>query len=368
MSISGRELIRVMDDYASPKYAWAKDRIGLQVGNPDAEVKGILVTLDVTEAVVDEAIQKGANWIVAHHAVIFHPLTHLRTDLPAGRLMAKLMKHDLQVFIAHTNLDATEGGVNDVLAEKLQLEETRVLVTEGTEKLKKLVVFVPMDHHEKVLQAMGEAGAGWIGNYSHCTFNVQGIGTFLPQEGSNPFIGKQGELEKVEEIRLETIITERNQHQVVRAMLQAHPYEEVAYDIYPLDLNGAEWGYGKIGRLKQSMTLKELAEKVKRVYRISGLRMVGDPNKLVEKVAILGGSGARYFMDAKRKGADVYITGDIDFHTAQDALAAGMCLIDPGHHVEHLVVERICQVLKEKWGEKVPVYASQIDTNPFSFV
>ncbi|RAL25888.1 Nif3-like dinuclear metal center hexameric protein [Thermoflavimicrobium daqui] len=368
MSLRGYELMKQMEAYAPPKYAWSKDRIGLQIGKPDAEVQGVLVTLDVTEAVVDEAIAKGANWIVAHHPVIFHPLTNLRLDQPSGRLMAKLLKHDLQVFVAHTNLDATLGGVNDVLAAKLKLEKTKVLVSEGSAKLKKLVVFVPVDYHEQVLEAVGKAGAGWIGNYSHCTFNLQGIGTFKPQAGTNPFIGQQGKLEKVDEIRLETIITENNQQQVIQAMLQVHPYEEVAYDIYPLDLKGEEWGYGRIGEIKQPLSLQEFAEQVKQAYRISGLRMVGDPATVIKKVAILGGSGSRYFMEAKRMGADVYITGDIDFHTAQDALAVGICLLDPGHHVEHLVVEQVCRELKERLQGRVTIYASQVDTNPFTFV
>ncbi len=368
MSISGQDVMRVMESYAPKRFAWAKDRIGLQVGRPDAEVKGILVSLDVTEEVVDEAIAKGANWIIAHHAVIFHPLAQLRTDQPAGRLMAKLLKHDLQVFIAHTNLDAAEGGVNDVLAEKIGLTQTKVLIKEGAEKLKKLVVFVPVDHHERVLQAMGKAGAGWIGNYSHCTFNLTGTGTFLPQEGSNPFIGQQGKLERVEEIRLETLVTESNQQQVIQAMLSAHPYEEVAYDLYPLEIRGEEWGYGKIGSLPAPLSLGEFAKKVKEAYQLSGLRIVGDPATLVRRVALLGGSGARYYLDAKRQGADVYITGDIDFHTAQDALAAGICLIDPGHHVEHLVVERVCEVLRQNLGQAIPIFPSETDTNPFQFI
>ncbi|TCS94738.1 Nif3-like dinuclear metal center hexameric protein [Hazenella coriacea] len=368
MAISGRDLIRGMNQYAPPHLAVEKDPIGLQVGKPDAEVNGILVTLDVNEEVVDEAIQQGTNWIVAHHPVIYHPLKALRTDHPTGRMFGKLLKHEINVFVAHTNLDATFDGVNDVLAEKLQLEEIQVLIPSQYEKLKKLVVFVPETHRDSVFEAIGNAGAGWIGNYSHCTFQTSGIGTFVPMKGTNPYLGKQNELEKVNEIRIETVIQEANQKQVIEAMLEAHPYEEVAYDIYPLELKGKEQGFGRIGRLHKAMTLKELAEKVKLAYQISGLHSVGDLNQSVQTVAILGGSGGSFIKNAAQMGADVYITGDIGYHTAQDADALGLAILDPGHHVEHLVVERVCEQLKKRLQASIPILASQIDTNPFRFV
>jgi dinuclear metal center YbgI/SA1388 family protein len=368
MSFRGKELIKVMERYAPSSLAVEKDRIGLQVGDPASEVRGVLVTLDINEEVADEAIRLGANWIITHHAVIWQPLKEIRTDRPAGRLMAKLLKHDLNVFAAHTNLDAADDGVNDALAERLGLRELSVLTSYREEKLKKLVVFVPEDHHQKVLEAVSEAGAGWIGNYSHCTFNVEGTGTFLPRESANPFIGRQGELETVKEIRLETVFAERIQKQVIEAMLAAHPYEEVAYDIYPLDLPGKPTGFGRVGILPKPLPLGEFARQVKQAYGVDGVRMVGDPTKEVRKVAILGGSGGRYFHDALRAGADVYITGDVDYHTAQDAWQHGLAIIDPGHHVERWVVERVVSRLARELGDSIPVHASQVDTNPFQFL
>jgi dinuclear metal center YbgI/SA1388 family protein len=362
-------MIRVLEEWAPPSLAVEKDPIGLQVGDPGSEVHGVLVTLDVTEEVVDEALRLGANWIVSHHAVIYRPLSHLRGDRPAGRLAAKLLQNGMNVYVAHTNLDTADGGVNDVLAEKLGLENPEVLVPHVRERLKKIVVFVPEDHHKKVLHAMCEAGAGWIGNYSHCTFNLRGTGTFLPGEGTDPYIGQQGKLEEVEEVRLETIIPESAQSRVVQAMLKAHPYEEVAYDIYPLELPGRSFGLGRIGRLPQKTRLEALAEKVKEAYGIPALRLVGDPDRLVSTVAVLGGSGGRYAQAALERGADVFITGDIDYHTALDSLSAGLALIDPGHHVERLVLERICQVLREKWAPpEVKVAMSSIHRDPFQFL
>ncbi|GGE14827.1 GTP cyclohydrolase 1 type 2 [Marinithermofilum abyssi] len=367
MVIRGTDLIRAMEAWAPPSLAVEKDRIGLQVGDPRQKVRGVLCTLDVTEGVVEEAVQSGANWIIAHHAVIFNPVQTLRTDQPKGRLYAKLIKHDINVFVAHTNLDTAVDGVNDVLCEKLGIHNTRVMMPITEDQLKKLVVFIPRSHHEQVLQAISEAGAGWIGNYSHCTFNLEGIGTFMPREGTNPYIGKQGALERVEEVRLETVVPQRLQQQVVQAMLDAHPYEEPAYDIYPLELEGIPHGLGRVGELPREMTLKELAEKMKEAYRIPRLRMVGDPAARVKKAAVLGGSGGRYYPTAKKMGADVYITGDVDFHIAQDAMADGICLLDPGHHVEHLVLERVADKMREKLKD-VPVVVSRTDTNPFQFI
>ncbi|MFD1425699.1 Nif3-like dinuclear metal center hexameric protein [Kroppenstedtia sanguinis] len=369
MAVRGKDLIRVMEEWAPVSLAVENDRIGLQVGDPEAQVDGVLLALDVTEKVVDEAIRIGANWIVAHHAVIFRPLKDLRTDTPAGRLYAKLLKHDLHVFIAHTNLDSARGGVNDVLCEKLGLEQTQVMIPTRTQPLQKLVVFIPETHYDPVLRAVCEAGAGWIGNYSHCTFNLRGTGTFLPEAGTNPYIGTQGELEQVREVRLETVITPEIQGRVLAAMMEAHPYEEPAYDLYPLNLPGEVDGLGRVGNLPQKLKLQELAQTLKEAYRIPGLRMVGDGEREVSRVAVLGGSGGRYYPEAKALGADVYITGDLDHHTALDALADGLTLLDPGHHVEHLVLEQIMHKLKEAPHlQEVPVQVTQVDTNPFNYI
>lgn len=366
MSIKGFQLIKAIEDYAPPRFAMENDRIGLQVGDPHALVKKVLVTLDVTEAVVDEAIQQGANWIIAHHAVIFRPLKEIRTDTAAGRILQKCLAHQLNLYIAHTNLDIAPNGVNDVLAERLGLAKIKPLFEYHAERLKKLVVFIPESHVEQVQQAIGQAGAGWIGNYSDCTFQVSGTGTFRPREGANPYIGTSGELERVAEVRLETIIEESKQQQIIHAMLKAHPYEEVAYDLYPLEQKGRTYGLGRIGELPAEMTLKQLIERVKEAYQLKHVRFVGDPQSSVKKVAIVGGAGGRFWQRVQRCQADVYITGDIDFHTAQDALAAGLHLIDPGHHIEHIVVDTVCKQLSQRIKE-IEFVASTVDTNPFNF-
>lgn len=367
MALRGTELIKHMEDYAPIHFSIKNDRIGLQVGDPQQTVKKVLVTLDVTEAVVDEAIGLGANWIIAHHAVIFQPLKALRVDTSAGKIYQKCLQHGINIYIAHTNLDVTTNGVNDVLAQKLSLQRMEPLFTEQSERLKKLVVFVPETHVHHVHDAISKAGAGWIGNYSHCSFQTKGVGTFLPCEEADPYIGTTGKLEKVNEIRLETIVTKRVEKDVLQAMINAHPYEEVAYDLYPLSQTGKQYGLGRIGEYPETISLAELAHQVKQSYGVEALRIVGNPNQSVKKIAILGGSGARYWHDVLMKQADVYITGDIDFHSAQDALAAGLALIDPGHHVEHLVVDTVCEELRKRVPE-ISVFASKVNTNPFRFM
>lgn len=199
--------------------------------------------MDVNEAVADEATAAGADLIIAHHAIIYRPLANLQSDTPMGKVYEKLIKNDIAVYIAHTNLDVTDGGMNDWMAEALDIESAAPLEDLHTDNLYKLVVFVPKDHHEKVLDAMLGAGAGAIGNYSHCSFNIEGYGTFKPGEGTDPYIGAQGKLEKVEEIRIETIVPQSLRSKVIQAMLKQHPYEEVAYDLYPMGSKDGRWGW-----------------------------------------------------------------------------------------------------------------------------
>lgn len=371
MSVHAETVIQWLEAFAPKHLAVEGDKIGLQIGTLNKRVKKVLVTLDVTEEVVEEAIHNQVDLIIAHHAVIFKPLANLRTDIPLGRMIANLLTHDIAVYVAHTNLDITMGGVNDWLAERLGLVETEVLSVTHQEKLKKLVTFVPLAHEQAVRQALGDAGAGWIGNYSHCTFRVEGTGTFLPQENTNPYIGEKGKLEEVQEVRMETIFPEQIERKVLQALFKAHPYEEVAYDIYPLDNQGASYGLGRIGRLPQKLSLKEFVELVKQAFDVPRCRVVGDLERKVEKVAIVGGDGNKYMHAALFKGADVYVTGDVYYHTAQDALLYGLAMVDPGHHIEKVMIEGVKQVLAQaaqKAKADVEIMASQIKTEPFSFI
>lgn len=371
MLAKGQTVIQLFEQWVPKHVAMPDDKIGLQLGSLQKDIRKVLVALDVTDEVVEEAIRIGADLIIAHHAIIYRPLPHLQTETPYGRLYEKLIKNDIAVYIAHTNLDVVQGGVNDMLAEALGLEVSGHLEDVHSEKLQKLVVFVPQTHHEQVLNALFAAGAGWIGQYSHCSFNIPGTGTFLPQAGTEPFIGEAGKLERVEEVRVETIVPESLQRKAVQAMLKAHPYEEVAYDLYPMDLKGRVAGLGRVGRLPAPVTLRELAEQAKRAFDVPAVRVVGDLSRPVRKVAVLGGSGGRYVRHAQFAGADVLVTGDIDYHTAHDALAAGIALLDVGHNVEKLmkrgVADRLAAMLKEKKAT-TEVVASEVNTEPFQFL
>jgi dinuclear metal center YbgI/SA1388 family protein len=370
MLAHGQTVIQLFERMVPKQLAMPDDKIGLQLGTLQKSIPAVLVALDVTDEVVDEAIRLGANLIIAHHAIIYRPLSHLQTDTPAGRLYEKLIKHDIAVYIAHTNYDVVEGGMNDLMAEALDLTVTSHLESIHTEKLKKLVVFVPKTHHEIVLQALFQAGAGHIGKYSHCSFNLDGTGTFMPGADTKAFIGQVGKLEHVEEVRIETIVPDFLEKKAVQAMLKAHPYEEVAYDLYTLDRKGRSFGLGRVGTLPTTETLSALVERVKQAFEVPYVRVVGNPDKEIRKVAVLGGAGSRYVRHAQFAGADVLVTGDIDYHTAHDALAAGMAIIDAGHNAEKIMkpslTRRLLETLeKEKYSTKV--FASQMNTEPFRF-
>jgi dinuclear metal center YbgI/SA1388 family protein len=367
---NGHEIIQLFEQFSPKRLAMEGDKIGLQIGRLNKKIKRIMIALDVLENVIDEAIEKNVELIIAHHPPIFRPLKSINMDTVQGRVIEKLIKHDITVYAAHTNLDVTKGGVNDLLAAALGIENSEVLVPTFNEKLVKLVVFVPASHAEDIREVLGSTGAGFIGNYSDCSFSTTGIGRFLPREHTNPYIGKTGQLEEVDEVRIETIVPETSLNKVVSAMLKAHPYEEAAYDVYPLENKGEILGLGRIGTIKE-MTLLEFAEVVKLALEVESVRVVGDLQSKVKKVAVLGGDGNKYFTHAKFKGADVYVTGDIYYHTAHDAMMEGLNMIDPGHNVEKIMKKGLAQVLQKMCQEakyEVEIFPSELNTNPFKTI
>jgi len=371
MWAKGETIIQWIDNYAPKKLALPDDKIGLQVGRLNKEVRKIMLTLDVLDNVVDEAIEQNVNLIISHHPIIYRPLKDLRTDTIYGKIYEKLIQHNITVYVIHSNLDVTAEGVSEVLARKLGLIDMTIMDVTYEEKLKKLVVFVPETHYEGLFRALTEAGAGAIGNYSHCTFNTKGTGTFMPHSGTKPFIGLQGKLEEVAEIRLETIFPAEKQTKVLKAMLNAHPYEEVAYDIYQVEQAGKVYGLGKIGYLESEITLREYVEFVKRTFELKGVRVVGDLNKKIKKVVVLGGDGNSFIKKAIFHGADLYITGDIYYHDAHEALMAGLAIIDVGHYVEKFVFASLKNYLDTKIKEnkyQTEVVISKVNTNPFNFM
>ena len=370
-SVNGYQIIQQFEELF-PKYlAEEGDPIGLQVGSLSQKVNKVLIALDVNKAVIEEAIDIGANLIIAHHPIIYRPLKKIVTDNEVGQIFQLCLKHDISIYAAHTNVDCAETGVSDFLAEALELQSTKVLAPTYVDQLIKLVVYVPKTHEEQVREALGNAGAGHIGNYSHCTFTSEGLGTFMPMSGTNPFIGETGKLEKVEEVKIETVIVKSKLKQAVNAMKKAHPYEEVAYDTFELDNEGVSYGVGRIGEISHEMTVEEFARFVKEKLDLKGVRVVGNLTDKVKKVAIVGGDGNKFAFHAKRQGSDVYISGDIYYHVAQDFKMEGLNIIDAGHNIEKVMKNGVKKLLDQKLErEKLSceIVASSIDTDPFVFI
>ncbi len=369
---NGHEIIQLFESWSPKKLACMEnDPIGLAIGTLNKSVSKVLVTLDVNEEVVEEAIQNGCQLIIAHHPPIFRKLTNLRTDTPAGKLYEKLIKNDIAVYAAHTNLDVAEGGVNDLLADALGIENRQFVEQTYSENLMKLAVFVPDGHAESVRVALAKVGAGHIGNYDSCSFSSSGEGRFRVLEGANPYIGEVGEMEITEEVKIEVVFPTSMKNKVLKAMLNAHPYEEPAYDFYTMAVETNQMGLGRVGTLKQPLTLEQFAKYVKTQLDVPTVRVVGDLQAEIKKVAVIGGDGNSYIHSAKMSGADVFVTGDIKFHVAQDAQSLGINIIDPGHHVEKVMIKGVASKMNQLRNEKklaVEFVQSKINTEPFLFI
>ncbi|MCW2278661.1 Nif3-like dinuclear metal center hexameric protein [Heliophilum fasciatum] len=372
MAVACAQIIQWIEQLAPKRLAEDWDAIGLQVGSPAAAIDGVYVALDLDQQVIDGALAAGCQLIVTHHPFLFKPLKALRWDQPQGALIRTLVAEQLQVYAAHTNLDSATGGVNDVLAETLGLQEVRPLADDRAEELMKIVVFVPLAQEAMVRKAMGDAGAGQLGDYSHCTFRTEGLGSFLPLPGAQPFIGQTGVMEEVQECRVEAIVRKSQLSRVLKAMLKAHPYEEVAYDVYGLVNRGPAQGLGRYGWLAQSMTVEDLVDLVKSRLSIPALRWIGrDRQRIVRKIALCGGSGMSLLRPASMQGADLLLTGDVKYHEAQMALELGIDVLDAGHYAtEQPVIAALCTYLTRCAGEaKVPltVVPHRQNQDPFTF-
>ena len=372
MPVANSEIVKIVEDFAPLRLAEEWDNSGWQLGDPCVQTDKVMLTLDMTAHVMEEAASCGAGLVISHHPMFFKGIKNIRIDRPEGSLIAGLLKNDIAVYAAHTNLDSAAGGVNSVLAEKLELTGVENLLPGVAEKMYKLTVFIPVSYIDQVRAAIAGAGAGWIGNYSDCAFQVKGVGTFRPLAGTNPFIGRTGELEKVEEFRLETIVPENRKKTVLAAMLKAHPYEEVAYDLYPLANQAPGYGLGRVGSLPEEVILSDFAKLVKSVLQIDTVRLGGAQGKPVRKVAVCGGAGASLWKQALSKGADVYVTGDIKYHEALDMTAAGLNFIDAGHFsTERIILPVLCNHLSKVCSENnfaVEIFLSQKQNDVFVYL
>lgn len=372
-AISGKNFVDYFEKEIPLWLAEEKDPVGLHVGDLTQTVRKILVTLDVRPAVVQEAIRVGADFILAHHPPIFRPLSRLDLADPQTRMYADLIKHDIRVYAAHTNLDNAQDGMNDWLAEALGLEQVEVMDVNLTFPLKKLSVYVPETHYVQVRDALTAAGAGHItDNYIDCSYTLSGIGRFTPVGDAHPTIGNVGEPEEVQEKRIEVVLKESDREQVMRALFLAHPYEEPVYETYTIDqLQPQVYGLGRVGNLPEAKDLKAFVKQVKETFEVDGLRVVmPNPEVKIQRVAVCGGDAGKYYRKALAKGADVYITGDVYYHTAHDMEAEGLTVIDPGHNIEKICIPKLVERVtrwKEANGWDLEVVPSLVNTDPFVF-
>lgn len=363
------EIEQIIESWAPKWTAWERDNVGLQVGDRTRNITSVLVALDITEQVVKEARAKKVGLIVSHHPLLFRPPAAVTASNDIGRWILQLVESKIAVYSAHTNLDFTKHGVSFALAERLGLTNIRFLSPlKGTRA--KIVVFVPQGYVDRVAEAMSTAGAGVIGEYEACSFRLSGTGTFRGSSETHPFIGKAGHLETAEEVRLEMIAPRARVQAIVSAMKQVHPYEEVAYDVYPLDNDDPNYGMGAIGELKRPQPLQTFLQHTKRALKAEALRYSGDPRRRVKIVAVCGGSGSDLLPEAQSRNADVFITADIRYHTFH---AAGpLVLVDAGHwETEHVILEPLAERLRQaarKRNERLQVYVTRHSTNPTQYL
>lgn len=367
-----QDLLGLVNTLYPPVLSEEWDNAGLQAGDPSAELKRVLVCLDPSEKALDAAREAGAQALLTHHPLLFRALKNLTPVDEMGRILFRSIREGVAVLCAHTNLDKAAPGLNDWLAERLGVLDVSPLSPHRGGDLLKLVVFVPKGYEDAVAEALFRGGAGQVGHYERCSFALAGTGTFRPGEGTDPFLGRQGETERVGEIRLETILPRESQAKVVEKMLKAHPYEEVAYDLIPLANGRPLVGLGRVGRLAQPTTLSDFAAGVKAALGGASLRLVGEPARKVAKVAVCGGSGASLLNEAARQGADVLVTGDLKYHEARSAESRGLAVIDAGHFAtEHLMVKGMAGALRqeaERRGLNIEFVEMEGEEDPFKTV
>ncbi len=359
------DITAVLEKFAPLDYQEDYDNCGLLTGHKNTHVTAALLTLDCTEDIVEEAIQLGCNLVIAHHPIIFSGLKKINGNTYVERTLIKAIKNDIAIYACHTNLDNVMQGVNHKIAAKLGLKNMQILAPKPG-LLKKLVTFVPASHHNAVMQALFAAGAGHIGNYDSCSFNLEGTGTFRGNENTRPFAGTAGELSREPEIRLETVFSLGDETKVVQALLAAHPYEEAAYDIYALQNKHPQAGSGMVGELEKEMTETDFLNLVKKTLKAGSIKHTKKLQKPIKKVALCGGSGRFLLKNAIRSGADAYITADFKYHEFFDA-DGQLLLIDPGHfETEQFTPEIFYDIIQKKFP-KFAIHLSKVNTNPVNY-
>jgi dinuclear metal center YbgI/SA1388 family protein len=360
------EVIAVFESVIPLAYQENYDNSGLIVGQPDKEITSALLCIDITEVVIDEALQLGANLIISHHPVIFNPLRKLTGSNYTERIVFSAIRNDIALYSVHTNIDNLYEGVNSKICAKLHLQNVKILSPMAGE-LRKLVTYVPAKYADHVRSALFAAGTGHIGKYDNCSFNLEGLGSFRASSDAKPFTGEIGKLHFEPETRIETIFLKNKQAQIINALLNSHPYEEVAYDIYLLENTYEFIGQGMIGELREPRDERTFLKYVKKTFNCRVLRHSPLLNKPFHKVAVCGGSGSFLIQKAISSGADLLITGDIKYHQYFDA-DGKIVIADIGHYEsEQFTTEIFYEVLKKNLPN-FAIHFSRINSNPINYL
>lgn len=357
-----KDIVRELEQWAPLPYQESYDNAGLILGNAEAEVRKVLLCIDVTLEIIEEAVQAGAQLVIAHHPLIFRSLKRITPQTDAGQSIIKAIRHDVGIYAIHTNVDNILGGVNSMLAEKLGLRSVQILQTKN-HILAKLTSFVPSSHTTRVLAALYEAGAGQIGNYDGCSFRTTGTGTFRPGAHANPFIGSPNEVEEVSEDRIEVILPKHKTPEVLRALQHTHPYEEAAYYLHDLANAHSMVGSGVIGTLENPISPMAFMNTLKQVTGIPYVRHSAIVREKVQKIGLCGGAGGFLIGEAQKQQADVFVTADLKYHDFFSA-ENSILLVDAGHYeTEQFTKELIFRKLSEKFAN-IALHLTEVNTNP----
>ncbi len=361
-----KEVVQYLEAIAPLTLQESYDNSGLIVGDCEKEITGVIICLDSTEDVVKEAIQNGFNLIIAHHPIVFSGLKKFTGSNYVERTIMSAIKNDIAIYAAHTNMDNIADGVNKMIADKLGLVNAKILAPKK-QLLKKLIVFCPFDHASKVRQALFEAGAGSIGKYDECSFNTDGTGTFRPGQGTKPFTGEEGITSFAEETKVEVIVESHLQNKILAALFKSHPYEEVAYDLIPLENYHQNIGSGMLAELTNEMEEKAFLDHVKKGMKVESMRFTRFVGQKVRKVAICGGSGSFLLNEAKKAGAQVFITADFKYHQFFDA-EDKLVIADIGHFESEQYTMDLFKSLILKKFSKFAVRLTEVNTNPVNYL
>ncbi|MCG8579047.1 MAG: Nif3-like dinuclear metal center hexameric protein [Bacteroidales bacterium] len=361
-----QEIINELELFAPSALKEDFDNVGLLVGEASMEATGVLITLDITEEVIDEAIERECNLIVSHHPIMLSGLKKINGRNATERIVIKAIQNNIAIYASHTNADSVINGVSGKMCEKLGLENCKILAPKK-ESLLKLVTFVPNEHANAVREAIFKAGAGQIGNYDACSYNLNGEGTFRAGDNTNPFVGEKGEIHHEAEVRIETVLPSYMQGRVVGALLNAHPYEEVAYDLYPLANEWSTTGIGMVGELPHEVDEATFLNRLKNIFNVGCVRYTTLLNKTVKRVALCGGSGSFLLGKAIASKADVFVTGDFKYHQFADA-EDRILIADIGHfESEQYTKEVFFEILTKKFSN-FAIHLSNVNTNPVNYL